>query len=189
MGHNLDLELYNWNIENYESQAKEWQLIEAIAIKKSRTSFLMKLVGEPIITEATPISSFPPMSPSIPPPSIFTTTTQVHTKNPLVSSTVSTHCIIHILDDPPEQVQYTTVYEEVFDQQNGRAIHESTSNPPLPAHTQATSLVHVDPFSILASFNATPLMNIVPQVSQSPGPLDKGLKIVSSHQPDENLET
>jgi hypothetical protein len=50
------------------------------------------------------------------------------------------------------------------------------------------TLEHVDPFSIPTSITTTPLMTVVPQVSQAPGPLDKGPKTVSSHQPDAEPE-
>lgn len=48
--------------------------------KKLRTSYHAKHAGEQVITEATPLSSLPPMSPLIPPPSLFSTLTRVHTK-------------------------------------------------------------------------------------------------------------
>jgi hypothetical protein len=108
------------------------------------------------------------MSPSIPPSLIFTTRTRFHTKNPSVESNVSTHPIIHILENPPQKVQSITIDEEVFSQQNGRIIHDSTSNSPSPSHTQVATLEHVDPLSIPASITTTPLMNIVLQVLQVP---------------------
>lgn len=49
IGHNSNLDLYNWQIENYEAHSKDCWTIEAIPIKHPRTCYSIQ--GVPIVCE------------------------------------------------------------------------------------------------------------------------------------------
>jgi hypothetical protein len=49
IGQNSDTELYNWKMENYESQEKECWSIEAIPIRQSKSCFSVQAI--PIVAE------------------------------------------------------------------------------------------------------------------------------------------
>jgi hypothetical protein len=108
-----------------------------------------KYVFDPLVTEATPLSSLPPLTHTASPP-ICTTT-------PIPSSVL----VITILDDPPVTQNSTLILEELPNQQHSLPVDVLFMTPSSPTHTHfdttfpesTTPLLHLSE----PSFHSYPL--------------------------------